>query len=53
MLGDLLNNVNRREVKTREDQILFYGRKYRLDKQTGYYLCTTRKQGETSYICMA
>lgn len=35
---------NRREVKTREDQILFNGKKYRQDKKTGYYVCTSGKR---------
>ena len=41
MIGDLLNNNKRRDVKTRADQVMFYGRKYRQDKKTGYYVCTT------------
>ena len=32
---------NTRKVKTREDQILFLGKKYRRDPKTGYYICTT------------
>jgi len=42
-IGDY-DKVNRRKVKTREDQILFNGRKYRMDSGTGYYLCTTGKR---------
>ena len=30
-----------RKVKTRDDQILFNGKKYRRDPSTGYYVCTT------------
>ena len=41
MIGDLLNNNKRREVKTRADQVLYLGKKYRCDKKSGYYLCTT------------
>lgn len=41
MIGDFLNNNKRREVCTRADQVMFYGRKYRQDKKTGYYLCTS------------
>ena len=41
MIGDMLNNNKRREVKTREDQVMFMGRKYRRDKVTGYYICTS------------
>lgn len=32
---------NTRTVRTREDQVIFMGKKYRKDKRTGYYLCTT------------
>ena len=39
-IGDY-DRVNTRKVKTREDQILFNGKKYRQDKKTGYYICTT------------
>lgn len=41
MIGDLFNNNKRREVKTRADQVMFNGKKYRRDKKTGYYVCTT------------
>lgn len=41
MIGDLFNNNKRKDVKTREDQLLFNGKKYRQDKKTGYYICTT------------
>ena len=41
MIGDLLNTNKRRDVKTREDQVMFMGKKYRRDKKTGYYVCTT------------
>lgn len=41
MIGDMLNNNKRREVKTRADQVLYLGKKYRQDKKTGYYVCTT------------
>ena len=34
MIGDLLNTNKRREVKTREDQVMFNGKKYRRDKKT-------------------
>ena len=39
-IGDF-DRVDRRKVKTREDQILFNGKKYRRDPSTGYYVCTT------------
>ncbi len=35
-IGDY-DKVNRRKVRTRVDQILFYGRKYRRDKKTRLY----------------
>lgn len=41
MIGDMLNNNKRRNVKTRVDQVMFCGKKYRQDKKTGYYICTT------------
>ena len=41
MIGDLLNTNKRREVRTRLDQVMYMGRKYRQDKKTGYYVCTT------------
>ena len=41
MIGDLFNNNKKKDVCTREDQILFNGKKYRQDKKTGYYICTT------------
>lgn len=41
MIGDLLNTNKRRNVKTRLDQVMYMGRKYRQDKKTGYYVCTT------------
>lgn len=44
MIGDLLNNNKRREVKTRADQVMYMGKKYRQDPATGYYVCTTGKR---------
>lgn len=41
MIGDLFNNNKRREVVTRADQVMRFGKKWRQDKKTGYYLCTT------------
>lgn len=37
MIGDMLNNNKRREVRTRLDQVMFFGRKYRRDKKTRLY----------------
>lgn len=34
MIGDMLNNNKRRDVCTREDQVMYMGRKYRRDKKT-------------------
>lgn len=34
MIGDFLNNNSRRKVKTREDQRLFMGKKYRRESET-------------------
>ena len=34
MIGDMLNNNKRREVKTRADQVLYLGKKYRQDKKS-------------------
>lgn len=39
-IGDFVK-VNRRGKITREGQKLFKGKKYRLDKKSGYYVCTT------------
>ena len=41
MIGDMLNNNKRRDVCTRLDQQMYMGKKYRQDKKTGYYVCTS------------
>lgn len=41
MIGDLFNNNKRKDVVTRTDQVMRFGKKWRQDKKTGYYLCTT------------
>ena len=41
MIGDMLNNNKRRDVCTRLDQQMYMGKKYRQDKRSGYYVCTT------------
>lgn len=41
MIGDMFNNNKRRNVRTREDQRLFMGKKYAKEKETGYYVCTS------------
>ena len=37
----MLNNNKRRDVCTRLDQQMYLGKKYRQDKKTGYYVCTS------------
>lgn len=39
MIGDLFNNNKRKDVVTRVDQMMRYGKKWRQDKKTGYYIC--------------
>lgn len=41
MIGDLFNNNRKRDVITRADQVMRFGKKWRQDKNTGYYVCTT------------
>ena len=41
VIGDMLNNNKRRDVCTRLDQQMYMGKKYRQDKRSGYYVCTT------------
>lgn len=45
MIGDLFNSNKRRDVRTREGQVMFMGHKYRRDAKTGYYVCTTGSRG--------
>jgi hypothetical protein len=52
MIGDLLNTNKRREVKTRADQVMFMGKKYRQDKRTGYYVCTTGKKRQRLHVAI-
>ena len=52
MIGDLLNNNKRREVRTRADQVMFMGKKYRQDKRTGYYVCTTGKKRQRLHVAI-
>ena len=35
---------DKRKIITREDQVMFMGKKYRRDKKTGYYICTTASE---------
>lgn len=37
----MFNNNKRKDVRTREDQRLFMGKKYAKEKETGYYVCTS------------
>lgn len=41
MIGDLFNNNSKRNVVTREGQLMYNGKKYAQDKKTGYYVCTS------------
>lgn len=41
MIGDMFNNNKRRDVVTRAGQVMFNGKKYAQDKNTGYFVCTT------------
>lgn len=41
MLGDLFNNNRKRDVITREGQRFYNGKKYTVEKETGYMVCTT------------
>lgn len=52
MIGDLFNTNKRREVKTRADQVMFMGKKYRQDKRTGYYICTTGKSRKRLHVAV-
>lgn len=45
MIGDLFNNNKRRDVCTREGQRMYMGRKYSVEKETGYLVCTTSEKG--------
>lgn len=40
MIGDLFNDNKRREVRTREGQRLYMGKKY-AQETSGYYVCTS------------
>lgn len=41
MLGDMFNVNRKRDVCTREGQRLYMGKKYAVERGTGYYVCTT------------
>jgi hypothetical protein len=43
MIGDMFNNNNRRNVCTREGQLMYMGKKYAQEK-SGYYVCTSGKR---------
>lgn len=53
MLGDYLNNNNRREVCTREGQVLYHGKKYSIEPETGYYVCTSDLNGNRKRLHVA
>lgn len=44
MIGDLWNNNKRRDVRTREGQLMYMGRKYAREAKTGYYVCTSGRR---------
>lgn len=52
MIGDLLNTNKRREVKTREDQVMFNGKKYRRDKKTRLLCMHEWVEEETTRGCV-
>ncbi len=41
MIGDMFNNNKRKDVRTREGQHMYNGKKYAKEKGTGYYVCTS------------
>ena len=41
MIGDLFNNNKRKDVCTRLDQVMRFGKKWKQEKNTGYYVCTS------------
>lgn len=41
MIGDLWNTNKRKDVCTREGQRMYMGKKYAVEKETGYLVCTT------------
>ena len=40
MIGDLFNNNKRKDVVTRADQVMRFGKKWK-QEASGYYVCTT------------
>lgn len=40
MIGDLFNNNKRKDVITRADQVMRFGKKWK-QEASGYYVCTT------------
>ena len=52
MLGDMLNTNKKKDVKTRIDQILFYGKKYVQDPRTGYYVCTSTRDRKRLHVAI-
>ena len=41
MIGDMFNNNKRKDVRTREGQRMYMGKKYAKEAGTGYYVCTS------------
>ena len=52
MIGDVLNNNKRRDVCTREGQVMYMGKKYAIDPRTGYYTCTTGKGRKRLHVAI-
>ena len=52
MIGDVLNTNKRRDVKTREGQVMFNGKKYARDPRTGYYTCTTGRGRKRLHVAI-
>ena len=52
MLGDMLNNNKRKDVRTRIDQVQFNGKKYTMDPRSGYYTCTTGKGRKRLHVAV-
>lgn len=46
MIGDMFNMNRKRDVCTREGQRMYMGRKYTVEKGTGYLVCTTSEKGK-------
>ena len=52
MIGDLFNTNKRKDVVTREGQVMFNGKKYARDPRTGYYTCTTGRSRKRLHVAV-